>query len=323
MRKLILLTLIMLLPFLPACLNSINNIVLPTGSKPFKEKRLSGEGKNKILLLDLSGVISSRERSGTFSVQPSLVADIKEALDKAANDPKVKGVILRINSPGGTVTASDLIYNELINFKERTGIKIIATIMDLGASGGYYAAVAADKIIAHPTTITGSIGVIMVNMNMQGLFEKIGLRGITIKSGAKKDMGSPFRQMTKDEEALFQGVIDHLYSRFVSVVAAGRKDLGEEEVRRIADGRIYTAAQALELGLIDKIGYLEDAITLAKEESGLKEAQVVTYYRPGSYKTNIYSRGLYPLPQTVNLVNFDFRSILTGGSPQFMYLWMP
>lgn len=323
MNRLAFIGCIALLPFVLGCFTTVN--LIPPGAQPYHEKKLSGSGKNKVLLIDLSGVITSQEQSGALSLRthPSPVANIKESLDKASLDSNVKAIILRINSPGGTVTASDLIYNELIHFKERTGIKIIATIMDLGASGGYYAAVAADKIIAHPTSVTGSIGVIMVNMNMQGLLEKIGVRGIVIKSGAKKDMGSPFREMTEEEEALFQGVIDDLYSRFVSVVAAGRKDLSEEEVRKIADGRIYTAGQALELGLIDEIGYLEDAITLAKKESGLKEAQVVTYYRPGSYRTNIYSQGIHPVPQTINLLNLDLRSFLSVGSPQFMYLWAP
>lgn len=306
--------------FLSGCI--VNISLLPT-LEPLKEKRVAGTGKDKIVLMDLSGIITDQEEAGALLTEPSLVSRVKEELEKASRDPKVKAVVLRINSPGGTVTASDLLYHEIENFKKETGKKVIASIIDLGASGGYYVAAAADKIIAHPTTVTGSIGVIMLNVNVQGLLEKIGVAGTAIKSGDKKDMGSPIRPMTEEERAIFQGVINQMYDRFLSVVVAGRKNLTTDKIRAAADGRIYTAQQALELGLVDKIGYLDDAIAMARQETGVSEARVVTYYRPGAYKNNIYSRLAGGESAQVNLINLDLRSLVQPGVPQFMYLWVP
>ncbi|HUK55531.1 MAG TPA: signal peptide peptidase SppA [Nitrospiria bacterium] len=299
------------------------NVQLLPQLEPLQEKQLSGSGSDKVVVMDLTGVISEEERGSSFSPEPNLVAQIKEELKKAAADSAVKAVVLRINSPGGTVTASDILHHEIEVFKKQTGKKVVVSIMDLGASGGYYVAVAADKIIVHPTTVTGSIGVIMLTLDVHGLLEKIGVSGTAIKSGDKKDMGSPFRPMTEDERRLFQGIINQMYDRFVSVVAAGRKNLTEEQVRKAADGRVYTAKQALDLGLVDGIGYLDDAIALARTESGLREARVMTYLRPGNYKDNIYSRMPSGGPQTVNLVNLDLRSFVQSGTPRFMYLWSP
>ena len=323
MRKLTWFPNVLLIPFLSACIFNVNTINLPIGPQPLQEKELFGEGKDKIVLLDLSGVISDREKAGTLVTHPSMVAQIKEALDKAAKDANVKAILLRINSPGGTVTASDLLYHEITQFKKVTGKKVVAVIMDIGASGGYYAAVAADTIIAHPTTVTGSIGVIMLNLNVEGLLEKIGVSGQAIKSGEKKDMGSPFRSITDEERQIFQGIIDQMFDRFVTVVAEGRPNLSVEQVRKISDGRIYTAEQALELGLVDQIGYLSDAIEVAKKQAGISKARVVTYHRPGSYSANIYSKFPPNGVGTLNLVNLDLRSFLSVGTPEFMYLWVP
>ncbi|MBI3610046.1 MAG: signal peptide peptidase SppA [Nitrospirae bacterium] len=311
---------LLLMLLLSGCI--VNVSLLPT-VEPLKEKRVAGTGKDKIVLMDLSGVISEEEKGTALVSEPNPVARIKEELQLASKDPSVKAVVLRINSPGGTVTASDLIHHELETFKKQTGKKVIASIMDLGASGGYYVAAAADKIVAHPTTVTGSIGVIMLSVNVEGLLEKIGVSGTAIKSGDKKDMGSPLRPMTPEERQLFQGVINAMYERFVAVVAAGRKNLTMDQVKKAADGRIYTAQQALELGLIDTIGYLDDAIELAKTESGLREAGVVIYFRPGAYKDNIYSQTPAGAPQTVNIVNLDLRAFVQSGVPRFMYLWSP
>jgi protease IV len=299
------------------------NIQLWPKVEPLQEKELTGTGKDKIVLMDLSGVISEEEKGTSFLPEPNMVARLKEELKKAEQDPEVKAVVLRIDSPGGTVTASDILYHELEVFKQKTGKKVIASIMSLGASGGYYVAVASDKIVAQPTTVTGSIGVIMLNVNVKGLMEKIGVTGTPIKSGEFKDMGSPLRPMTDEEKKLFQGIIDQMYDRFVSVVADGRKNLTEKQVRKAADGRVYTAKQALDLGLVDQIGYLEDAIDVAKTEAGLSEARVVTYVRPGSYEDNIYSQIPRGGPQTFNLVNLDLHSLVQPGVPRFMYLWSP
>lgn len=293
--------------------------------EPLRETTVSGSGKDKILIVDISGIISEEQKRGLagLSEEPDMVARIKEELKIAARDKHMKAVILRINSPGGTVTASDIIYHEIEQFKKKTDIKVIACITDLGASGGYYVAVSADKIIAHPTTVTGSIGVIMLNLSVEGLLQKIGVKDTSIKTGEHKDMGSPLKAMTDEERRIFQGVMDTLYERFLTVIAENRKALTLEKLKTLADGRIYTAKQALEHGLIDQIGYLDEAISLTKEEAGLAEARVVMYHRPGTYKNNIYSQLSSAGLGTINLLNIDLKSFVHSGTPSFMYLWAP
>jgi protease-4 len=297
---------------------------LPPGPGPLMEKEISGSGSAKVLMLDVSGVISSTEGEGFYPI-PSQVARLKEALLKAGADPGVKAILLRINSPGGTVTASDMIYHELRLFKQKRNIPIVASIMDVGASGGYYVAMAADKIVAHPSSVTGSLGVIMVTMNAQGLLEKIGVQAAAITSGPRKDMGSPFRAMTDEERAIFQNVINGFYEQFLTVIRDGRKNLSADTIRKLADGRIYSGEQAKTAGLIDGIGYLEDAVDLARREAGLTDARLVVYQQPGEYRHNVYSRLLGPSDGGAwnALTNFDLMALVRSGTPQFMYLWMP
>jgi protease IV len=272
---------------------------------PLKEKVVSGYARDKILLLDVSGVIMEGPRRPWFSlagvVDPGRV---KEELEKAAGDRRIKAVVLRINSPGGTVSASDLIHHEIAAFKKEHNLPVVACFMGLAASGGYYVAQAADAIVAHPTGITGSIGVVAMKLNVKGLMEKVGLDSDVVKSGEWKDFWSPFRPATPEEKRMMQEIIDDFYERFLTVVAQGR-GLSHAELKRLADGRIYTARQAKDLGLVDRVGYLDDALDLAKAKAGIDEARVVLYHRPGSYRPTIYS--LAP-------------ELLAGG-PQFLYLW--
>lgn len=308
--------------FLTGCI--IINLPRP---EPLTEKVIGGKGADKVLVMDISGVISAEERGGALSLRekPNLIALIREQLDLASEDRNIRSVILRINSPGGDVTACDIINHEISNFrKKRKNTPIIAELMDVAASGGYYVAVASDKIVAHPTTVTGSIGVISYNINASGLMDKIGISDQTIKSGDKKDIGTPLRHMTEDERMILQSVIDSMYERFLDVIVEGRKDLASldrSELKKIADGRIYTAEQALRLKLIDKVGYLDDAIAMAKESAGIKEATIVTYAPESSYKNNIYSLAGYP--STINLVNIDAGTLAGRLGIRFMYMWMP
>ncbi len=297
------------------------NLPLP-GHGPLQETQVEGTGKAKVLLIEISGMISSQEKEGLFRQTPSMIATVKEQLTRAAKDENVKAVVLRINSPGGTVTASDIIYHELKTFKANRKIPIVASIMDLGTSGGYYIAAAADTVVAHPSSVTGSIGVIMLTLNARGLLEKVGVEATAVTSGPRKDMGSPFRTMTAEERAIFQGLIDSFYQRFLNIVQEGRSNLQMEQIKRLADGRIYTGEQAKAAGLVDEIGYLEDAVAVAKKKAGLTEARVVTYQRPGEYSNNVYSKLLAP-SGLAGLAELDIMSFVRGGTPQFMYLWMP
>ncbi len=281
--------------------------------QPLEERRVAGEGRDKVLVLDISGVITSRDEKPqlTESRPVGMLARIKEELDKARLDRSVKAVVLRINSPGGTVTASDTLYNEVIRFKKETGVKVIAHIMDVGTSGAYYAALAADQIIAQPTSVTGSIGVVMFRIDATGLMQKIGIEATEIASGERKGMGSPFKKLSPEEERIFRGLINSMYNRFIAVVSEGR-GVSVEKVKAIADGRIYTSQEARDLGLIDRIGYLEDSISAAKKMAGLDEASVVVYYRPGEFRPNVYA---------MNLINIDVGLFSPGV--HFLYLWAP
>ncbi len=282
--------------------------------QPLAEKTIGGRGKGKVLVLDISGVIMGGATSPGLSAhkKPGLVPRVREALDKARRDRDVKAVVLRINSPGGGVTASDTLYHELMRFKHDTGDMVIAHIMDVGASGAYYAALAADAITAQPTSVTGSIGVIMYRVDITELMQKAGIRAAEIASGARKGEGSPFRPITDDERRLFQSIIDSLYARFTGLVAEQRR-LTPDAVRKLADGRIFTSREAKDAGLIDGIGYLEDAITLAKHKAHLAEATEVMYYYPGEYRSNLYS---------LSLVNLDLGEFAASGA-RFLYLWWP
>jgi protease IV len=314
-QRLARLSLVVLL--LSAC--GVISIDLTPRVRPLEESTVGGSGSAKVLLIDLGGVLAE-EPIFTFESRPQvpLIARVREELEKAGADDQVRAVVLRINSPGGTVTASDILYHEITRFKERRKVPVVASILDVGASGGYYVALAADRIFAHPTTVTGSIGVLMLTVNASGLLEKIGVSASYVTSGAFKDMGSPFRAIRPEERVLFQDLIDGFYGRFVGIVARSRK-LDEARVRSFADGRIYTAGEAQSLGLIDQIGYLEDAIIAARSAAGLTEAKVVTYHRPRQYRATIYSSA--DIPPTATTLPDLARMVVAG--PRFLYLWWP
>ncbi len=298
---------------------SVLSIDLTPRVRPLEESTVQGSARDKVLLIELSGVLAE-EPLLTLETRPQvpLLARVREELEKAEEDARIRAVVLRINSPGGTVTASDILYHEITRFKARRKIPVIACILDVGASGGYYVALAADQIVVHPTTVTGSVGVLMLTVNASGLLEKIGVSANYVTSGPFKDMGSPFRTLRPEERALFQSLIDQFYGRFVEVVARSRK-LDASRVRAIADGRVHTATEAVGLGLVDRIGYLEDAIGMARTAAGLTEARVVTYHRPRQYRATIYSSAEPPAPAA----GLPDLARLVFAGPRFLYLWWP
>src|SRR2546425_993322 len=305
---------------------SLISVDLTPRIKPLEERTVEGSGRTKILLTDISGFLSEEGPSPTVIIgaptpRVPLLVRFREELKKAGEDHDVKALIVRINSPGGTVTASDIMFKELEIFKRTARIPVVAVMMDVAASGCYYVALGADTIIAHPTTVTGSIGVIMITVNAQGLLEKIGVSASAIKSGPRKDMGSPFRHLTDEERAIFQSVIDELQNRFVAKVAE-RRNLPIAKARQIADGRIYTAEQAAQNGLIDQIGYVDDAIRAAKRAAGVGEAQVIVYHRPREYRATYYARADASAPRLDTALT-QFALLLGGAGPRFLYLWWP
>jgi protease-4 len=276
---------------------------------------------NKVAVIDVSGVILNAHESAFFGCGDNPVSLFREKLEAAAQDPHVKAVVLRLNSPGGAVTASDIMYQDLITFRRDTHKPVVACMMDVAASGAYYLAMGSDEIYAHPTTVTGSIGVIMNLYNATSLMGKLGVSTDPIKSGPNKDIGNPGRPMTNEERAILQGMVNSFYDQFVKVVAKGR-NLPDERVRALADGRVYTGIEAQKLGLVDKVGYLEDAIQSAQEMACIRDAKTIAYDRCEGYRGSIYA-GLPKIPSQVN-VKLEVPGLPTPQSgAAFMYLWEP
>jgi protease-4 len=279
----------------------------------------------KVALVDVDGVLrNGRDRSLTGVAGENPVSLFKEKLDQAARDTRVRAMVLRINSPGGSITASDLMYEELRSFRQSTGKPVVACLLDVGASGGYYVACAADQIYALPTTVTGSIGVIMMSPEFSGTMDKIGMKMNVLKSGDLKDAGSMFRAMNERDRAVFTKMITSMYERFLEVVHAGRPNLPAERLRELADGRVYLGPEAKEYGLVDEVGTLDDALLAAKAAAGIADQKVlvVEYARPLAYRPNVYAQG-EPPPAQVGLLHVELPDWLATGAPQFLYLWAP
>jgi protease-4 len=318
-----------LLYFLPfaftGCFNGL--VITPTYVDGRLEESVIADAqrwtcRNKVAIIDVSGVMLNARTGGLLTSGENPVSFFRERLDAAAADKHVKAVVLRINSPGGAVTASDIMYQEVVSFRQDTGKPVVACMMDVAASGAYYLAMGCDRVYAHPTTVTGSIGVIMSLYNASGLFTKIGVASDPITSGSKKDLGNPARPMTPEERQIFQGMVNSFYDQFVKVVVDSRH-LPEDQVRLLADGRVYTGLDAQKLGLVDEVGYLEDALTAAMDLACIKDAAVIAYDRCEGSKGSIYA-AVPKIPSQIN-VKLDVPGLpaLANHGAAFMYLWEP
>ena len=305
------------------CIVPLGSFSLLGGRRPLEETTVEGRGRAKVLLIDISNVITDTPSKRAFGLveEESTIERVESELKRADDDQRIKAIVLRINSPGGGVTASDVLYSDLVRFKRKHDVPVVAALGDLAASGGYYVACAADRIVAHPTTVTGSIGVILMNLNLEGLLAKVGVRNETFKAGEHKDLLSPFRGATPEERRIVQTILDSLHARFVSVVRESRPRLDEARVAELTDGRIFDASQALAAGLVDEIGDLPAAIAAAEEAAGVTEARVVMYHRSDETRENIYSAA-FGLPAQVNILPLDLGAV-AGGGARFLYLWAP
>jgi protease-4 len=290
----------------------------------YDEIFITGEkdASDKILCIPVAGIIM---RGGSFlwrgSQREDIVDSVINALKRAQDDSQIKAIILRVNSPGGGITECDQIHKEIIRFKEkRPDVQIIAFMDSVAASGGYYISAPAHRIVATPTTLTGSIGVIIDLINIEGLYEKLGLKDMVFKSGAKKDMGSATREITDEEKEIFQGIINEMYQRFVKVVDEGRKNLDETQVLKLADGRIYTGVQALQNGLVDELGDFKDSIEIAKRLVHLTRARVIEYKKHWNFFEWLETAIQHFNPQ-LNLVAQINELTLERYTPRFLYLW--
>ena len=320
MRKLLTVALTIMLISIFGC-QSAKIRLFPSQADPLKEYALEGEGDEKILVIPVRGIISDVPREGLIRTKPSLVQEVVSQLRLAEEDDRVKAVILKIDSPGGSVTASDILYNEIAGYKKRTNAKVVAAMMGVAASGAYYIALPADYIQAHPTTITGSIGVIFARPKVTGLMQKIGVDVEVNKSGTDKDMGSPFRPTSAEEEKIFQELTDQLGDRFINKVASHR-NLDPEALARISTARVFLANEALDLGLVDQIGYLENAVDQAKKLAGLGEdAKVIVYRRTEYPDDNIYNTSTRYGGGKVSLISLELPGSLDQIQTGFFYLW--
>ena len=279
------------------------------------------EAEKKIVIIPIKGLIMESMGAG-----PGTVSQVASMLKAIKKDENVVGVLLEIDTPGGGVTASDRIYHDLVKFKEETKLPMESVFLDVAASGGYYVAMASDKITAHPTTITGSIGVISKFYNFTDVMEKVGVSVNVVKSlnsegkVSFKDIGSPYRPMRPEERKLLQGLVTEMWERFTEVVVEGRKGkLEAPQIRKLADGRVFTGAQALELKLIDAIGYKEDVYASIREASKHPNAKIVTYKKEPGLKELLgfsLAQGLEPL----SVGSATAKKIL-GDYSGFCYVW--
>ena len=275
---------------------------------------------DKVAVIDVSGLLFNARGEGLFGPHDNPVSLFVEKIDKAEKDPQVKAVVLRINSPGGGVTASDIMYRRLLEMKKERKVPVVAAIEDVGASGAYYIACSSDAIVAAPTAVTGSIGVIVQTFSLTGTMAKLGIDTKAITSGPMKDMASPFKPLSPEDQKVLQQMVTEFYGRFVDVVAAGRPKLARDAVTKLADGRIYTGEQALAAGLVDATGDVKEAVAEAKKRAGLKAVKTVMYDRPWGYKANVYSAAPVGGMQ-INLLNVSVPGLMTWLEPQFLYLW--
>ncbi len=282
----------------------------PVDAEPvFDEIWSSGYGETKVVSIALQGVIMRGQRERLIGYDPDMVEVILSQIRAATIDPDVKAIFLEVDSPGGAVTPSDEIYAALEQFKREDAERVIMVfIRDLGASGAYYAAMAGDYIMAEPTAIVGSVGVIMQTLNMKGLGDKIGLSSVTIASGQNKDMLNPFEEVNTNHVAMLQELVDGMQDRFASIVEKSRG----LESRDLLDGRVLDAGQALQHGFIDAVGYKQDAIEKLMALLDVEEIYVVRYYEKQGFFEALMNARTPALP--------DFNAI---QKPRFLYLWQP
>ena len=281
-----------------------------------------GDGP-RIALIDVDGVLLNQDMAGLYSVGENPVSAFREKLDAVRRHGCIRAVVLRINSPGGGVTACDIMRHELERFRTDTGLPVVACLMDVAAGGGYYLATASDHIMAHPTTVTGGIGVILNLYNMQDALAQFNIVGLPVKAGDKIDMGSPVRDPSPETREILQQMADEFHARFRRAVEATRP-LAQDAGKTVFDGRVFTASQAVKWNLVDEIGYLDDAVETARALAGLNHGagELFVFHRRRDR-----ARTPYAITPNVPLNNAFIPLSVPGFDrarlPAFLYLWQP
>ena len=255
---------------------------------PLEEKMLLKGTKDKILVVEVLGPITITSSESRLLPSEGTIERLDAVLTKARKDPSIKGILLKIDSPGGGLTASDLVYRDMLEFKRSKGIPVVSVIVSEGTSGAYMAALAGDKIVALPSSIVGNIGVLLPSVSLAGLMDKLGIKNQTITSGKFKDTGNPLRNMTDEDKEILRSIVMDFYKDFLERVEQ-RRPLTRHDIEIIKDGRVMTASQALRCHLIDKVGYFNDALGMVEDMAGVKGASVVVYRRSGEKTGGFYS----------------------------------
>ncbi|HYE61085.1 MAG TPA: signal peptide peptidase SppA [Phycisphaerales bacterium] len=284
-------------------------------------------GSLRVAMIDVKGLIMDADKPSLLGAGANPVDRFTVRLAMAENDPSVRAIVVRISSPGGTVTGSDIMYHELRRFAESSRKPVVASMGEIATSGGYYLALAADHIVAEPTTITGSIGVIMPTFNFSEGMRKIGISSRSVKSAANKDIANPFEAPREGHFAILQGLVDEYYARFRSLVLARRK-IDPAKVDTVADGRVFSGAQALELGLIDELGGVREAFAAAKKLAGLSRATLVKYSDENYPARTPWAVAptTEPAKSTLSLrmdLNNPLADLTTQETAGVYYLWYP
>jgi protease IV len=274
-----------------------------------------------IAIIEVDGLLVNRSLSGFGSHGENPVGLFREKLDAVAADPNIQAVVLRINSPGGGVTATDIMRRDLERFRECRPIPVIACFMEVGASGAYYIATAADAIVAHPTSVTGGIGVIFNAYNLEDTMAQFNVVPLPIKAGEKIDMPSSLRVMSPEEHEILQQIAAEFHQRFRDTVLQSRPQVQAQECD--FDGRVFTARTAQELGLIDQIGYLDDAVEMAKQAAGLSTTGRVVMFRRSSDRAFTPYDTTPNIPLQTSLLPLNIPGLDRSSLPTFLYLWQP
>ncbi|WP_442595487.1 signal peptide peptidase SppA [Neobacillus sp. D3-1R] len=300
---------------------SFSDIFSVNEEKFMEEVIDKGNEMEKIAVLEVDGVIQDTGGDvGSFFESPGYNhRSFLEKLDQVKNDDSVKGIIIRVNSPGGGVVESAEIHDRIVEIQEETKKPVYISMGSMAASGGYYISTPAKKIFASPETLTGSLGVIMHGMNYEGLAKKYGVDFVTIKSGPYKDIMSPTREMTAEEKAILQTMINNSYEGFVKVISEGRH-ISPVKVKEIADGRIYDGRQAKELNLIDGFGYFNDVVDTMKKDLKIKDAQVVRYSEDFGFGSLFSMSAKKIVGEDLEMTSL-MKLLSKTNSPRLMYLY--
>ncbi|HWI46254.1 MAG TPA: signal peptide peptidase SppA [Rubrobacter sp.] len=288
----------------------------PTAPAVYAEEYVAGDGASRIAVVPVEGTIAPADNT-VGGIQPTTTPEgLADALRQAGQDTSVVAVVIEVNSPGGGVTASDEMHQSILDFRQNTSKPVVVSMGDTAASGGYYISTAADSIVAHETTLTGSLGVIIPLPNFSEAADKYGIKQVVIKSGKYKDMGSSFREMTPEERDILQSFVDDLYAQFVDVISEGR-DIPKDRVREIADGRVYSGLQAKKLGLIDSFGGLDEASAIAGNLAGTSDTTVVRYVQQPSFTDTLLARLALEKPQAEQIM--DAAGLNLEPKPYYLY----